>query len=250
LTVKNVNDQQDIDATFAVIDPWDIGDSWTFDMQKIIYKLGNLFVINGSSEEVIFRVTDENDKSYIVSFTGRINGEVTNGYLSNFVTMNGRIVLGKNTFRIENVETTLHGIMFFTKNRVRSPIPLPFNFMMDVVFHPYLDIFPFPFISGRGCEIPSVLIENHVVVKVFGKTQCNEAYFFSFNNLPYFCSKEENITVPAGTYDTYRVFFVEEMNYSFAPEICNVVKISMNLCFGYFIMQGELISTNYIKKSK
>jgi len=86
----------------------------------------------------------------------------------------------KNTFRIEHVDTTLHGIMFFTKNRVKLPIPLPFNFMMNVVFHPYLDIFPFPFISGQGREIPSVSIENQLVVKVFGKTQRDIAYFFSF----------------------------------------------------------------------
>jgi hypothetical protein len=117
---------------------------------------------------------------------------------------------------------------------------------MDVVFTPYLDIFPFPFISGRGREIPSVSIENHLVVKVFGKTQHDLAYFFSFHKLPYFCSKEEEITVPAGNYDTYRVFFVEEMNYSFAPDICNVVRLSINLCFGYFTVQGELVSTNYL----
>jgi hypothetical protein len=246
LIIRDSNDQQDQDTTVAVIDPLDIGDSWTFNMQKIAFKLGDFLVLNGSSDEVIFRVTDENSESYILSFTGRIKGDVKNGYLSNFVKIHGKIVLGKNTLRIENVEANLHGIVFFTKNRIGLPIPLPFSTTMDVVFTPYLDIFPFPFISGRGREIPSVSIENHLVVKVFGKTQHDLAYFFSFHKLPYFCSKEEEITVPAGNYDTYRVFFVEEMNYSFAPDICNVVRLSINLCFGYFTVQGELVSTNYL----
>jgi hypothetical protein len=250
LTVKDRNDHHSVDETFASIDPWDVGDSWTYHMQKITFKLGDFFALNGSSNALTFRVTNENNTSYMLSFMGRIKGEVKNGYLSNFVTLNGNIVLGKNTFRIENVEATVHGIVFFTKNRTGLPVPLPFNAKIDVVFDPYLDIFPFPFISGRGCEIPSVSIENHLVEKVFGKTQFDEVYFFSFNELPYFCSKEEKLTVPAGTYDTYRVFLVEEMNYSFSPEICNVVKISINLCFGYFTMHGELVTTNYVSEEE
>jgi Papain family cysteine protease/PKD domain len=249
LTVRDSNNQEDDDATFAVIDPWDVGDSWTFNMQKITFKLGDFLALYGSSDKFIFRVTNENKESYTLSFTGKIKGDIKNGYLSNFVNMNGRIVLRKNTFRIENVDTYLNGIMLYSKNKTGLSIPLLFNTTMNVVFYPYLDIFPFPFISGRGSNIPSVLIENHLVVKVFGKTQFDEAYFFALNKLPYFCSKEEEVKVPAGTYDAYRVFFVEEMNYSFSPEICNVVKLSMNLCLGYFTMQGELISTNYIYKS-
>lgn len=245
LTVKDYKDRQGVDETFAIIDPWDIGDSWTYHMYAINLTLGDVLFLHGSSDKLYFNVTDETNDLYKLSFSGRIKGDVKGGCFSKFVRISGNIIFEKPNFVIKTFKAYLNGILLLNTNNNLLHIPLPFNTTMDVNFDPYLDIFPFPFIVGEGGGIPDVSINNQILVRVFGIPYHNLRYIFSIDKLPYLCLKEEEITVEAGTFDAYRIFFAEELNYSFSPEICNVVKLSIDLCFGYFVMRGELISTNY-----
>ena len=130
-------------------------------------------------------------------------------------------------------------------------IPLPFDLTITLTCQsPYILLGFTELQVGSFWVIPETIFSIRAVYSpffgIFAKS-------FSFNDvsLPEWadvyteCMSHENITVPAGTFEVYKVW-VEEggiIEYFYAPQINNIVKLQTNEELEYFTFQSELQST-------
>ena len=94
-----------------------------------------------------------------------------------------------------------------------------------------------PYHGKFGRFLPAFDIGN--LLSIFGM---QGIYMYAMGNAE--CFNKENLTVTAGTYNSYAITVTRGLEYYYSPEVGNIVKFSMETPSG-LIANGELISTNY-----
>jgi hypothetical protein len=222
--------------------------------------------IASSIEDFTLRVSDDSYDTYTLDFQGKLNGCVEalikidgipfkltlSGWLKR-TTIDGSISLAKNGFGVKEIHIHLHGKARFFPKPIPILIPVPFDITTTVIFDSPITLLGFTQLDvGKYWIIPvsSFTISTRIspFFGVFGKS-------FNFVDLspPDWvdiyteCVSKESVTVPAGTFEAYKVWIEEggAVEYYYAPEANNIIKIQTHEDLDYFRFCSELQSTNH-----
>jgi len=257
LTVTDESGQQDSDEIFALIDFWQIGDSWKFNVNFYID-----FSVDGkraealgfSSNDFVFRVVGETDDTYFLECDGTGSGFMKLFLFKapvNSVSITGNMVLRKKDLWITSYNMTYDGEI--------GLLQIPITAMMNTEFNPSWQIFPFPFYADEVYCLTTSNITHNASMKIGNAKVSKYNYFYL--QYPFYCLCEEKvITVPAGTYSTFHIknltdpFNYYQFEYYYSPDVRNIVKFSMiynkypSVSQQYFVMDLELVSYTYHNK--
>lgn len=260
LTVFDESGKHSTDETVALVDIWLSGDSWTYNIDDVSINLdlnGRSISLHGSSDELLFTVADDSGDSYQLDFKGKITGDFEaslntgspnfdlSGRLLKLTTMDGNVIFRQSDLGIKEVNICIKGIVLLYVNNIRIPLPIPFRITLEVHFDTVYTFLDFPLTVGKEGSLPLTKISIDAFVGgIFGFLKKPFGYDFILGALPYVCLSEDEITVEAGTFNAYEISIPEAINYYYAPEAGNIIKISAELD-DYFTLHGELKSTNY-----
>jgi C1A family cysteine protease len=274
-----------IDETAAVIDFWEVGDSWTYNFDKMIVSITGALNLSAQAtlENLNFIVTEITDDYYIFNFEGDLSARVNlllfytlfrpGIYLTKDGKISGIIKLNKETFGIDNLTIRLNGKIIPVIGVLPLPLPLPFDVTLMNEFNNGYKILDFPIEVDKKWDFQTVRILMNTkfessglnILKIIDRiSQLMDYPVFPDNysnrvsgrpNM-FNCISEESVTTQAGTFDSYKIsygIFGEELfNYHYSPEVGGIVKISAEVdefqipnAFMSLIMDGELVSTNY-----
>jgi len=263
LTVTDESGYQDSDEITAIIDFWQVGDSWKFNVNYYYDFMGKEKIptyLTFSSNNFEIKVVGETEENYLLKFDGTGTGLFKFVLLKQQVksiTITGDIVIRKSDLGIKNYNITYNGKIGILKILITSKI--------DAEFYPIWQIFPFPFYSGKHCYLMHSNVSHNILFKTGNAIDIKDDYDFPFVSLEYIC-KEKVITVPAGTYTTFYLknktdaFKRLQLEYYYSPDVKNIVKFSIRFNKyieikikknpwhiskqKYFVMDLELVSTN------
>jgi hypothetical protein len=207
----------------------------------------------GTSDNFVFTVVDESDDSYLLEFEGNVAGLQDFGFAQAIMTKSsiykGNLLLRKTDLSLEEFNSQLNARLFFLIGSSKIPIPIPFKIISNIAvkFSPTWKLLQFPFFDGMTSHfIPSYLYHDvrfNLFFTFIPLLEASWSYSIPIE-LPILCQKEE-IEVEAGTYSAYHIIDkghpekFGSYEYYFAPEISNVIKISI------FIKKAEVPEDNY-----
>jgi PKD repeat protein len=231
LTATDESGYQDSDEITALIDFWQIGESWKFNVSYYfdftIIKIIPRF-LTFSSNDIVFKVVGETDENYLVEYSGTASG-FAKFYLFKkpvkAITITGDILFRKKDLGIKHYNMTYDGIM--------GLFQIPVTLMMTTEFNPQWQIFPFPFDTGSVSYFTFSNITHNVTMKI-GTIKATQ-YSFFYPHGPLGCTCEEKvITVPAGTFTTVHIknesdpSKIFQFEYYYSPDVRNIVKSSIH----------------------
>ena len=260
LTVTDESGFKDYDEITAIIDFWQIGDSWTYkaDLYLDFRVIGLLRrFLTFSSNNLVFKVIGETDDTYLLKFNGSGSGFFKFLLLIRpvrSINITGEMIFRKSDIGIMNYNISYDGKIGLLK------IPIISN--MNVSFNPVWQIFPFPFYSDKqGCLTYSNTTNNCSlkISKIANERIIN--YYYPHGPFEYTCEgpfdyglKGRSMKGSNGPYSTYHVksppFKYHMFEYYYSPDIRNVLKFSIvynkypNARQKYFSLDLELISSN------
>jgi hypothetical protein len=264
LTVTDESGYKDYDEITAIIDFWQIGDSWTYkgDLYLDFFVVGLLRrFFTFSSNNLVFEVVGETDDTYLLEFTGTGSG------LFKFLILIKRVksidISGEMIFRKSDL-----GIMSFniSYNGNIGLLKMPISSKMNVSFNPVWQIFPFPlYTDKRGCLTHSNAT-NNCSMKISNIANENIFnYHYPVGPFEYICRGPIDFSIRersrketnGGPYSAYHVkslpFKYRTFEYYYSPDIRNVLEFSiifnkqLNTRQKYFSLDLELISSNVSK---
>ena len=297
LKVIDESGKQGTTETYAIIDLWDKGDSWTYNIDNININLNkdkeDILSIQGSIKNLILTITDDLDEYYQIDFTGKLIGDfkiisnigTLSGDTPRDIHVDGNIVIKKSDLGIKETNIHIKGLLKLDSDILPIKIPIPFDINTNIRFDKTLKIINFPLHINKIWDIPSTSISIDGEIKSIMLNILNfinmitgrsllppeiskllpiidiEEALETFNiETPIItpvtpnvkCIDKREINVEAGTYNAYKINIPLLMDYYYAPAVGNIIKISMDIedyttSYGdlTFIIQGELISTNY-----
>jgi len=182
------------------IPTWYQGDQWIYTIDPLYYS-GPNGSFSGTIENLQQRVVGIADDAYEIEITGDISGELS---ISGFSGDLSGEITGTSTVRISDLaeETTeLHSEGTITI----VPIPIPFPYEMDLVTSssPSLELYDFPFLIGEQWQLVSFsTISGSFIIQGLYEQSFDESQSIDETVQ---CTKKEQITVPAGSYDCYTI---------------------------------------------
>ena len=267
LTVTDESGKKDSDEITAIIDYWQVGDSWKFNanyyfdftVTATIGKIPRFLTFSSNNFEI--KVVGETDEDYLLELKGTGSGFIKLYLLKKpvkSITITGDMVIRKSDLGIKNYNITYDGKIGLLK--------IPINAKLDTEFNPIWQIFPFPFYSDKKGYLDHSNVKHNVSIEVGFVPATKYQYYYTQGPFEYIC-KEKVITVPAGTYSTFYIknppdpFKRFSFEYYYSPVVKNFVKFSITLNKyriikikdrerpkitkqKYFMMDLELVSTN------
>jgi hypothetical protein len=254
-------------STGADVPIWEVGDSWTYNMELYIAASQNVTddMVADVSGELIYEVVEDSGDTYkltgkmrpfkgIVDLPGNIDMKVTrlSSYSSN-------LEIQKTDLSLINHYYSMKGIVLLTLGPIPLPIPIQIHHSRMSEFNPVFNITPFPLNDGDSGVFADSLVTEETETSMFWGLipYIQKEVEWRTGDVEYNCTFE-SITVPAGTYDVYNVtgdLFYEEDGHDmyrsyYAEEIGNVVKSITQIEFlntgeTYYYMELELKSTTY-----
>ncbi|KYK31693.1 MAG: hypothetical protein AYK22_07815 [Thermoplasmatales archaeon SG8-52-3] len=243
---------------------WEVGDSWTFFVSEftVNYTYGDLnIVMDGQIDDFKWTVSDTSGSSYIVDITGKVSATFACAFPigDNVLNVNGdinparnkitgKIVLTKSNLEIEDFNAEIKGIASVQIEPLPIKLPLPIKITADADLSTVFPLFNFPLHLLKFWNMPDLDITMYTTFGgMFGIIKIPITFYVSYAWMPLAFSilVQESITVPAGTYDAWRIqsligdYFV----YYYAAEVGNLIKIDVNMPSGG--IQAELIDTNF-----
>jgi hypothetical protein len=243
---------------------WEVGDSWTFFVSEftVNYTYGDLnIVMDGQIDDFKWTVSDTSGSSYIVDITGKVSATFACAFPigDNVLNVNGdinparnkitgKIVLTKSNLEIEDFNAEIKGIASVQIEPLPIKLPLPIKITADADLSTVFPLFNFPLHLLKFWNMPDLDITMYTTFGgMFGIIKIPITFYVSYSWMPLAFSilVQESITVPAGTYDAWRIqsligdYFV----YYYAAEVGNLIKIDVNMPSGG--IQAELIDTNF-----
>jgi hypothetical protein len=206
---------------------WEVGDSWTYNEQyhQIWYKTdGNISFIWYHNCTSTYTVTDDTGDSYAMKLTSKNNeGSLTLGKFrlkfTPFTKLTQEMEFRKTDLAYVNTfKNQEKGLVIWLLGTIGLPIPAQYSDIWDSTGDPQVFL-PFPLTAGTTGTLPSYTAAGHEKMSLYwGLIKFIDADFsYEFPALDYHCQMA-NITVPAGTYDTYNVstdvYYGSSHNYS------------------------------------
>jgi C1A family cysteine protease len=269
LTVTDSAGKQDVDETAVFIDLWEIGNSWTYKMnfntiENALYPPIK-FPFDGEITDLTLTVTEENDESYVLDFSGSLKGDLSFVFdieksILDFRmwskikrgTIEGSIDIDKKGFGLNEYELRLKGLAnSFILPILPLPlwIPVPFDITMKKTLidsRPLMSTAPelgktMYISSSNSSSETSLSLFFGIISKVFQGNEIN-------NEKRYTCMDLNEITTPSGIYECYEYVLDSsdpyiESEFYYSPEVNNLIKFS-GADTKLYSYSGELISTN------
>ena len=241
---------------------WEVGDTWTYKASYYESDINEtlVFTLEG---EVTYEVIDDTGDFYILVGSGRPLGIIQYGNIglrtSRFSSASFELKIRKSDLSLVYNHQLLKGICWLTLGGIPLPIPIQIKGSKNSNFSPDWELIPFPLFDGKTGTIGSIeLTEESSTTLFWGLVVLSEGNgSWNTGNLDYTVT-EEQITVPAGTYDVYFVEVIypppnidDYYNGYYCEEFGNSIKQSIKIVFGqdpektYLTYDLELISTTY-----
>jgi len=252
---KEINQNpKPIDADVPV---WEVGDSWTYELLHAQREAINLSMGYNLSCELEWTVVDDSGENYLlegkcknisavgwVGTTGMVN--------SRFITIKPEMRVGKADLGIKSFNLTTKGYVFIKLGKLVIPLPIHAKLWRNTKFTPHRQILPFPLFDGKNGTFDSVYHEAEWQTTMFwGLVELeNNNNSFHTGVQDYTCN-EEQITVPAGPFDTYNVTTTTPYSLirnHYNSSVGNTVSLyTKHLTYGkwWLIIDYKLISTTY-----
>lgn|GEM_PF-1877867 len=246
LTVIDGSGYQDSDEICALIDFWQIGESWTFKGHyyfdyTVVGKLPRYLTY--STNNLMFNVTGETEETYLVEYNGTATGFIK---LFPFQQPVKSINLtGNMTFRKKDLGITNYNI---TYNGTIGVLQIPVIAKMTTEFTPPWLIFPFPFTPDEISHFTYSNVTNNASMTIGNAKPILAYYYYPLGPFGCIC-EEKGITVPAGTFSTIHLknqtdtFKRYQFEYYYSPDVRNIVKFSISYN-KMFLIFNKYVSSN------
>lgn len=160
--------------------------------------------------------------------------------------------VGKTDLAIKSYNHTTKGYVFIKMGSLVIPLSIHAKLWRNVKFTPHMQILPFPLFDGKNGIFDNVFQEAEWATYMFwGLVELeNGNNSFDTGVQDYTCN-EEQITVPADTFDTFNVTTTTPyslISIHYASEVGNIVSLyTKHLTYGkwWLILDYKLISTTY-----
>jgi len=190
-----------------------VGDSWTYNERYInrgYTENGTVWMLWYHNCTSTYTVTDDNGDNYTVKFTSTKNkGQLIWGTMrlkfTPFTKLTGEVILRKTDLAYVSDSYTEKGFVF---TLIWFGLPFPAQFS-DIWGHSYTPpgiVFPFPLIAGTNGTLPNSSYMGHEKISLYwGLIKMFDGDLSGYFGEQNYTCEMANITVPAGTYDTYNV---------------------------------------------
>ena len=261
--------QQPTPAPVAPLDDnvpeWQVGNSWTYVVHNlaVTYDVsGQKILINGTIDDFTWTVTNISDPTYYtVGFTGKLtasydikvtsisgNLQVKGTFKPSLTHLKGTILFTKSDLKIHGVTAEIKGLTAAVIAPLKIPLPIPFKITAYGDFSDDFPLFDFPLSSNKYWSMPNLQITMQAnaggILGIFS-FPITFGTEYSWTPFAFHCQDKRDVTVPAGTYNAYKIssLFGEYFDYYYAPDIGNLIKIDASLQNG--AVSAELTATNY-----
>jgi len=270
VSATNIEKKEKMVGRTAVVDNlvdvpvWEKGDSWVFNEHY------NEFIYNDDGTIALgwyhnctstYTVIDDIGDTYKVKLTSKNNegsfiiGPIQLKY-TRFTKLTQELEHRKTDLAYLGVLHQEKGPVFWLFGKIGIPIPAYYSLVTDYICTPAFELFPFPITQGKTGIFSNFTTTGHQKISLyFGLIKLSDSDFSYETPAKDYICEIENITVPAGTYDAYRISTDEgsEQNYSrhyYVPEVGFYAKVSNHLeteedgkpLLNY---EHELVSTTY-----
>lgn len=264
---KRYQDENSLKISLDFPPVWNVGDYWVYDLE-VNTSIEDWFPVSlqGSIEDLNFSVGDASYNSYTLNLEGKLKGRFDAilhikpipfnlrvlGWLRR-TSIDGSIFLTKEGWGLKEIYLHLHG-----KARLLSlplPIfaPIPFDATLKIIFNSPCFLFGFSKMEvGEYWIIPTPKFSLYATISLFfgiiGKPFSSEDLSPpNWVDVYTECVAKENVTVPSGTYEAYKIWAEEGgiVEYYYAPQVNNIIKLKTNEELDYFHLNVELKSTSY-----
>lgn len=243
---------------------WNVGNTWTYTVSNITVnynQAGQQIFMKGTINDFTWTVTDTTGDYYTVAFTGKLSAtydlllnsqtstiHLVGSFTPTLTRLKGTIQFTKSNLQIHAVSIQLLGITMTKINSLSFAIPLPFKLISEGSLTTDFPLFDFPLYMLKYWDLPDLtLTMSSTFGGIFGLIQIPFTVYVHYSWMPFafFTLGTEDVTVPAGTYNAYKIqsligdYFV----YYYASDVGNIVKIDTTLPNG--AIHAELQSTNY-----
>ena len=243
---------------------WSTGNTWTYTVNSITVNYnqgGQQILMQGSIDDFTWTVTDTTGDYYTVAFTGKLSAtydlllnsqtstiHLVGSFTPTLTRLKGTIQFTKSNLQVHAVSFQLLGITMTKINSLSFSLPLPFKLVSQGSLTTDFPLFDFPLYMLKFWDLPDLtLTMSSTFGGIFGLIQIpfTVSVHYSWMPLAFFTLGTEDVTVPAGTYNAYKIqsligdYFV----YYYASDVGNIVKIDATLPNG--ALHAELKSTNY-----
>ncbi len=243
---------------------WNVGNSWTFSISEfsVDYTYGDLsIVMNGKIDDFKWTVSDTSGSNYIVDVEGKVTATFAGAFplgenvinvegdiKPNLNKITGKIIFTKTHLEIVDFNAEIKGIANVKILPLSFKLPLPIKIIANADLSTVFPLFNFPLHLLKFWNMPEMDIDLHTAFGgILGLIQIPISFYthYSWTPLAFSILVQESITVPAGTYDAWRIQSIigDFFEYYYAPAVGNLIKIDVNMPRGG--IQGELIDTNY-----
>jgi hypothetical protein len=248
----------------ADVPVWEVGDSWTYNEHyyECSYRkdgtIGASWRHNCTST---YTVIDDTGDTYKVELTSENNeGSTTFGKNqlrhTQFTKLKQVLEHRKTDLAYVRIFHQVKGPVFWLIGKIGIPIPAQYSLDAEWTCEPANELFPFPITQGKTGTFSSFTNIGHQKVSLFfGLIKLGDSDFSYENSARDYSCEMDSITVPAGTYDAYKISrdMGGEQNYSYlyyVPEVGFYAKVSSHLekddsgkpVLNY---EHELVSTTY-----
>lgn len=231
LTVTDENGGQASAAAAAYIEPWQTGDSWTYDFKDISISLDD-----GVTGEAAARVTglsmSVEGEDYTLTFRGKLTGSYD---LAGPVACSGKVLWSAVTgslaideeFGFTGADLTIRALATITFPELPLPVPVPVTVTGDISFTQPWRILGFPHAEGKewSTSLSTVQLEGSAST-LLGLVSQPLSYRLELPALPATCHGMETVNVDAGSFEAYHLSYLDLVDLWYAPEVSTIVKIT------------------------
>lgn len=214
-TPVTIKASHQMSASLVDVPIWVVGDSWTYQEQYSNHgysKTGVLLNVWYHNCTSTYEVTDATGDTYTVKMTSTDN----EGYqlwrwlqwkYTPRAKLTGEFILRKNNLASIRYFHMEKGLVFYGIGKIRPFFPGQFYDKWTVYYSPYCVVLPFPLMAGTNGTLANFSWEVHENSSFFGFIPglCDNEYPPGYSGIQNYTCDIANLSVPAGTYETYNV---------------------------------------------
>ncbi len=198
---------------------WYLGDVWTYTVDPLSFSSPN-GSFDGSIQNFRQTVTGITDDTYAISITGDISGDITVSGFSGELT---GTITGESQVRVSDLAeqtSELHSV----GEIVYMWIPFDYELNLYMSTSPALEVYDFPLQAGEQWQLSGL-------TTIAGSFSIEGVYDQTFDESQWIeesveCSAQEQITVPAGTFDCYKIGRENTLSW-YATDAGNMVRTTV-----------------------
>ena len=201
---------------------WEIGDTWTYNME-IEGELGEALTFKWGFRDLFFNVESDQGSTYSMTMDGKVTGEITiyeidiiSGSLKD-TTVTGEITIEKSTLGLKKIDAHIAGKIAV------ADIPLkPFTMDIDITINPAFNAVDFPLTIGKQWVTPTCDVIGTVEFSLLkNPIYIDDLIGGDFTE----CTGVETITVEAGTYEAFIILSDGDASTKYyAEDAGNIIK--------------------------